>query len=87
MYFYSVHTNALATECLLGLSPENRRLNILFFFHENKRQVVFVLSCGIATRFKHVVNSDSLLANAAVYYRDVTSEPRSSLYFLNYLYV
>ncbi len=50
MYFYSVHT-MLWHRCLLGLTQKTDVLIFCSSFYENKRQVVFVLSCGLATRF------------------------------------
>ncbi len=39
------------TDCLLGLTQKTDVLIFCSSFLENKRQVVFVLSRGIATRF------------------------------------
>ncbi len=39
------------TDCLLGLTLKTDVLIFCSSFYENKRQVVFVLSCGITTRF------------------------------------
>ncbi len=85
---FGASTRCFGTVCLLGPTQKTDVLIFCSSFYENKWRVVFALFCTPHLHyFWHVINPDSSLANATVYYWDKLHQSCVLVYIFLFTYM